>query len=247
MLSIVFQFMSSVATPLKALRKAIHRYEEKKKIKEELADALETEIKEFEKVNNELGEFGNRVLPIVQQIEGQPTPRQLMEVIDCFSQTPRIFAKLIISFVHLAKACKEISDQKGFMDSLCNTNRFMHDLIERMGSTYIQKDTVRIDGSFFRFFRMYKKEILKGVKTSKIDKKEIEMLEKRTESVLRVLNDSFLKRHLRHPIIKKWKNSLKQLNKVSGEIQVEDADDTILKELVPPELRQFAPFLDKSP
>jgi hypothetical protein len=247
MLSTVFQFLSSVANPLKALREAIHNYEEKKKIKEELADALETEIKEFEKINNEIEEFGSKVLPLFQHVEGQPTPRQLLEVVDCLSQTPRIFAKLIISFVHLAKACKEISDQKGFMDSLRSTNRFMHDFIVRIGSTYIEKDTVRIDGSFFRFFRIYKKELLKGVRTPEIDKKEIEMLEKRTESILRGLSDSFLKRHLRHPMIKKWKNSLTQLNKVSGEIQVEDADDTILKELVPPELRQYAPFLDKSP
>jgi hypothetical protein len=247
-LSEVFQFLIGATGPLKTLRDVIRSREEKKKIKEELANALEIETEEFEEVNKEFEEFGGKVLSLVEQVETQPTPRQVLEFIDCLSGTPRILAKFIVSFIHLAKACKEISDQKGFMDSLHKNNRFMYDFIQNMSNTYVKKNTVLIDGKFFRFFRVYKKEIKpKKIKIENSDKKEIETIERNTEALLHNLSGDFLKRHMRHRIIKKWKANLVELNKVSQDITVEDADTTIFEELVPYKLRQFSSFFDKSP
>jgi energy-converting hydrogenase A subunit M len=246
-MSIVLQFFSALATPVKTLGKIVHDYEEKKEIKEQLANALEIQTKEFEEVFKDIEKLGEQALPLIKQVEGQANPRQVLEFVDCVSQTPRILASLIISFVHSAKSCKDISTNRAFMDSLRGTNRFMHDFIERMGNAYVAKNTVVIDGSFFSFFHIYKKELTKGMKPLKIDNKEFEVLEKKAESLLRGLNEQFLKPHQRKRIVKKWKSSLVQLGKVAGDIKIEDADETILKELVPPELWQFAPFLDKSP
>jgi hypothetical protein len=85
------------------------------------------------------------------------------------------------------------------------------------------------------------------MKPPKIDRKEIKIMQRNAESILHSLNDPFLRRHMRHPVIKKWKSSLAQLYKVSKEIQVKDVDKDILKDLVPSDIREFAPFLDKSP
>lgn len=249
-MSIVFQLFSALATPVAALGKIVHNHREKKESKERIANVhvlLETQTKEFEELLKELEELVEQALPLVKQVEGEANPKQVLEFVDRVSQAPRILASLIISFVHSAKSCKDISTNRAFMDGLRGTDPFIHDFIERMGSTYVAKNTVVIDGSFYSFLRIYKKKLTKGMKPLKIDKKETEMLEKKTESLLHGLNEQFLKCNQDNRIVKEWKSSLAQLDKARSDIKIEDADETILKEIVPPELRQFVRFLDKSP
>jgi hypothetical protein len=253
MSSIALQFLTSLAGPVISLKQMIQEHqkkrEEKGRLKEDLANSLQAEIKEFEVIIDDIDNLGKGILPILKSVDGQPTLGQLMQLIDCCSQIPRILAKLIISFIHQARACKDISKQKGFMNSLLATNRFMHDFIERMGETYIGKDTVKIDSSFFRFLLMYKREILKGSKIDKINKKEIESLKKQAEIILRGLNQPFLKRHMRKEPIRKWKASLTQFNKVFKDMKIdaEGMDVSGLNDFMPSGLREVAPFLDKSP
>jgi len=222
---------------------------EKERIKKEFTDSLQAEIKEYEAVNDEMANLGKELLTILQSIDKQPTPGQLMRFVDCASQIPRILARLIIIFIHQARACKDISKQKGFMNSLLTTNRFMHDFVERMGETYIGKDTVKIDSSFFRFLFMYKREILKNIKIGKVDKKEVEFLQKQIETVLNGLNQRFLKRHLRKGPVKKWKRSLIFFNKTIKDMEIdsEGMDISGLNDFMPSGLREAAPFLDRSP
>jgi hypothetical protein len=252
MSSVAFRFITSLASPLLTLRNTIQEYREKRKLKkelkEELASALEAEIKEYEEIEKELIDIGKRLLPIIQD-EEQPSPRQLIEVINCTSQIIKVITKSLILFVHLAKACKQVSEYKAFMSYLQNTNRFMHDFIERMGSAYIEKDTVKINGGFFRFFLLYKKKIQKNVKMGKLSKDEIAFLEKRVKYITRALNQPFLKRHIRTVAVVKWKKSLTQFNKVSKNVTIdaEGMDTTVLNDFISPDLRQLAPFLDKSP
>src|SRR5208337_2221308 len=187
-MSIVIQFFSVLAAPVAAAEKIVHKYKQKKEREEQSASVralLETQTKEFEEVFKEFEELREKALPLVKQVEGQVSPRQVLEFVDCVSQAPRIFASLITSFVHFAKSCKDISTNKAFMDGLRGTDRFMHDFIERMGSTYVAKNTVVIDGSFFSFVRIYKKKLTKRMKPLKIDREESEVLEKKTESLLR--------------------------------------------------------------
>lgn len=248
MSSVAFRFMMSLASPLLTLKETVQKYLEKREIKEQLASSLQAEIKEYEKINDELIVFGNKLFPIIQN-EGQPSPRQLIEVIDCLSQLIKIFTKIIILFIRLAKACKDISKQEGFMSSLQKTNRFMYDFIERMGDTYIGKNTVKIDSSFFRFLLMYKKKIMKNVKIGKLDKDEVAFLQKRMKFILRGLNQSFLKRNVRRVAMKKWTRSTTQFNKVfkGVTIDAEGTDTAVLNDFIPSELRHLAPLLDKSP
>ncbi|MDH5450734.1 MAG: hypothetical protein OEY24_04625 [Candidatus Bathyarchaeota archaeon] len=234
----------------------IQEYQKKRKekeaIKKELADSLQVEIKEYKTVTDEMANFVEKLMAIAESVDKQPTPGQLIQFIDIGSQIPRMLAKLIAIFIHLARACKDISKQKGFMKSLLTTNRFMHDFVERMGEAYIMKGTVKIDSSFFRFFFMYKQKILKNTeihKLSKAEKKEIELLKKKVETILRGLNQRFIERHLRKVPVKKWKSSLRQLNKVtkSMTIDTEGMDISGLEDFMPPGLKEVAPFLDKSP
>jgi hypothetical protein len=229
------------------LSEKIHKYRDKIKVKEQFADALENEIKAYDDILNDTMELVRRFIPAIERIEEQPTPMQVIDVIDCLSRTPGILARFLISFVGLARACKEISSKKAFMDSLRDSSRFMYDFVNTMSDTYIERDTVKIDGRFFRFYSMYKREILKGQKIGKVKKDELKLIEKRMKTVMHCLNIHFLRRHMRNPTIKKWKSSLVQLGKVSKNVTIEESSAISLDGFIPSELRPLADFLDKSP
>jgi hypothetical protein len=196
---------------------------------------------------NDVMKLSADALPMIEKIDGQLTPGQLLKIIACLSQTPRILARFLVSFVELAKACKEISSKEAFMDSLRESSRFMYDFVNTMSDTYIEKDTVKIDGRYFRFFSMYKREILKRLKIGKMREDDVKLMKKRMKVIMHCLNETFLKRHMRNLAIKRWKSSFVQLNKVSKNITYEDLSVTSLEEFIPSELRSFADFLDKSP
>jgi hypothetical protein len=253
MSSVAFQFLTSLAGPIVSMKDMIQEYqkkrEEKEKLKENLANSLQAEIKEYEEVSADLADLGKKLLPLLESIKDQPTPAQLMQFIDCGSQIPRILAEMIISFIHQARACKDISKQRGFMNSLLSSDRFMHDFIERMGETYVGKNTVRIDSSFFRFFLMYKREILKGSKIDKLSKKDEEFIKKRAELLMHGLTPQFLKRNMRMLPIKKWKGSLVMFNNAYKDMKIdtEGMDISSLNDFMPSGLKDISPFLDKTP
>jgi hypothetical protein len=257
MSSIALQFLTSLVGPAISLKQMIQEYQKKRKdkemIKKELADSLQAEIKEYQAVSDDMANLGEEMMAIAYDVDKQPTIAQLMRFVDCGSQIPRILARLIVLFIHQARACKDISKQRGFMNSLLNTNRFMHDFIERMGEAYIEKDTIKIDSSFFRFLFMYKREILKNsgidkLRLSKADKKEIAFLKKQMETLLSRLNQRFIRRYLRKGPMKKWRSNLMKLEKASKDLKIdtEGMDVSGLEDFMPPGLREAAPFLDKS-
>jgi hypothetical protein len=244
----VYQFLGLVALPLNELRATLRKYKEKQKIKQQFADALEREAKEFEEVNIQLDMAVYTTIDLANDIkEEQPTITQILDFADVVYQTPRILSKLIISYIHIAKACKEISSQEGFMESLLSTNKYMYDFVKLMANAYIAKNTMKIDSNFFRFFRIHKSEISKRTKISKTNQKEIELLEEKLEKLVNGLSIELSKRHLRHKLIKKWQGSFVTLSEAAKDLKIEDVDYDILKELTPPELLKFAPFFDKSP
>ncbi len=252
--SVVFEILTSLVSPAVSLKDTIQEYqrkrEEKERLKEDLANSLEAETKEFQKIASEINDLGEKLLPILQEIDGQPSPRQVIEVIDCLSPTPRILAKLVTSFIHLARACKDISKQEGLMKSLLDTNnRFMYDFIQRMGNTYVGKNTVKIDSTFLRFIFTYKREIIKGSKIGKKGERQMEFIEKRMESVLHSFNQVFLKRHMRMIPIKKWKSNMSYFSRVVKDMEVdtEGMDTSGLMDFMSSESKQLARFLDKSP
>jgi len=51
-----------------------------------------------------------------------PTVHQMNELWEVLSQTPLMLAQLLRSFIKLAKACSEVSVNKGFLDSLKESN-----------------------------------------------------------------------------------------------------------------------------
>jgi hypothetical protein len=248
MSEIALRFISGLASPLISLSEKIHNYQEKRETKEQFASALQSEVKDYEVLINDLMELSKKSLSIVEQVEKQPTPHQVLEILDCISESPRILARFMILFIKLARACKEISSERAFMDSLMKTSHFMHDFVERMAESYIEKDTVVIDGRFFRFFSTYRKEILKksvfkGAKIGKMNEKDIKAIEKKVNAVVRCFNQPFLQRHTRTQIMKKWKKNLVYLDKTSKSLTFEPSSDTNMDEFMPFDLQTLEKLL----
>lgn len=248
MSEIALGFINALASPLISLYEKIHNYQEKKETKEQIASALQSEIKDYEILINDLTELSKKSLSKVEQIEEQPTPHQVLEILGYISESPRLLARFMILFIELARACKEITSERALMDSLKETSHFLFDFVERMAEAYIEKDTVIIDGRFFRFFKTYRKEILKksvfkGVKIGKMKEKDIKAIEKKVNAVVRCFNQSFLQRYTRTQIMKKWKKNLVYFNKTSESITFKPSGETNLDEFMPFDLQTLQRLL----
>jgi hypothetical protein len=224
MSAIVMQIVTLIVSPATSLKDAIAEYqkrkEEKERLKTQLADSLQVEVKEYESLNEEMAKFGQTVLGIVQSIGQRPTSNQLIRFVDCASQVPRLLTKQIILFIHIARACKDISRYEGFMDSLKTNNRFMFDFIHEMGRIYFEKNSIHgvvMDTGFFHFVLMHKKEILKGVNISKTGKEQMRLLLEKMDLILEGLKVRAMRRYIKKVTVKKWNAGYIELVKVMTE------------------------------
>jgi hypothetical protein len=257
-MSIVLQVVTTLASPFTSLGKTVSgslkNREENKRIKEDLANSLQGEIKEYEAAYKEIAQFGEKIIAILHDIKDTATPNQLIGFIDSMNQIPKILIGQITLFVHMARACKDISENSGFMDSLKTSNRFMYDFSENMGKTYVEKDTVVVDTRFFHFLFMYKREIVKMLKDSgfksEIDKKEIEFLGEKLDLILKgVRNQRFIRRYINKGPLRKWKISFVQLNKAIEYVKVDSGgmDLSGLNDFMPSGIKEIGEFLNISP
>jgi hypothetical protein len=257
MSAIIMQIVTLIVSPATSLRDAIakhqERKEEKERLKTQLADSLQIEIKEYESLNEEMIKFGQTVEGIVESIGQRPTSDQLIRFVDCVSQIPRLLTRQIILFIHIARACKDISRYEGFMESLKTNNRFMFDFIHEMGRMYFKKDSVHgiiADTGFFHFVLMHKKQILKGADISKIDKKEMELLLKKLDLILIGLKSRTMRRYIKKVTVKKWKVGYVELTRImSEEVKIETGgmDLSTLDDFMPSGLKELKDFLSKPP
>jgi len=165
----IFDVFTGLYSPFVDLAERIHNFQQKRKrarqAKDQLVGALDTEIKSYQAFHERFVQVcEEKLVPSLQQIGEDPTPHQILKVLDSFSILPKIHIESIKCFIDLARACNEISTEEAFMHSLLESSNFLHDFLRIMSDAYIGKNTVRIDGKFFRFFNTYKKDMLKDTK-----------------------------------------------------------------------------------
>jgi hypothetical protein len=243
MSEVALRLISALSSPLSALYEKIHKYQEKKETKELFASALQSEIKEYDGLVNDLAGIGKKCISTIEQVKEQPANQQVFEILDIISESPKLLARFVLLFVKLAKACKDLSCNKAFMASLMESSHFLYDFVERMADLYSEEDNIAhvvIDSRFFRFFNTYKKEILKKstFKKSKINKKEIKLIEEKANAVVRYFNQPFLQRHVRKLSMRKWKRSLLYFEKTSKSIMFKQSIISDMTE----EMKEFMPF-----
>lgn len=235
--------LSLIATPLLELKKVVQKYVKDNKIKKELSDSLEKEADEFNGVLYDIRLAGQVGIKIILEVDKQPTPNQVSDFIDVVLQMPSHVARLLASYVHIAKACNEISHMKGFMESLLTTNSFIHDFVETMSRAYIGNNTIKIDGSFFRFYNLYKSQIHKDTKQPKMNSEDAQELMKKINLLENAIIIELKRKHVNRPLIKRWKNSFNTLTESTKDVTIEDVDYGVIDDFVPTELQEVMPFL----
>jgi len=239
----IIKVLSLVATPLLELKKAVQKYVKDNKIKKEFSDSLEKEADEFNGVLYDIRLAGEVGTKIILEVDKQPTHNQVSDFIDVVLQMPTHIARLLTSYVHIAKACNEISHHTGFMESLLTTNAFVHDFVETMSRAYIGNNTIKIDGSFFRFYKLYKSQIHKNSKTPRMNSDDAKELMKRVNLLENAIILELKRKHVNRPLIKRWTNCFVVLSDSTKNVTIEDVDYGVLDDFVPTELQEVMPFL----
>lgn len=257
MASAILGAFASLYGPFIDVGERIHNFQQKRKriheAKDQLVDALDAELKNYQMLHDHFGQVSKeKLIPALHQVGDDPGPTQMLRVLDSFSDVPKLYTESIKCFIDLAKACNEVSGREAFMGSLREGSNFSYDFVRTMSDAYVAKNTVRIDGRFFRFFRLYKKDILKAYKKaygsftlSDEDKAEIELLRKRAITFVRNLDRHFIDRHLRNTAIRRWRVSIVKLNKVAEAISIEEVSRFNMDDFIPPQIRPYTTFSDE--
>ena len=153
---------SSLVSPVIKLRDEIKKYLKKKRTKNLLLSALEKEANDYEAIMEEMSAYGSeQVRPALLAIKSAPTITQMNDLMLVSSKVPLLCTKLIIAFINFSRACSEVSKMEGFMRALEETNLAMFDFVKRMAAVYVPDNKVVIDGTFFRYFKMYQNDFPK--------------------------------------------------------------------------------------
>jgi hypothetical protein len=244
---------AAIAGAIPSLKDAIQEYqkkrEEKERLNTQLADSLQLVIKEYEFVTNEMAEFDAKALDIFHGFDEKPNLNLLHKFLDCSLQIPKLLTENITLLIHLARTCRDIEKNKGFMSSLQTNNRFTYDFIDRMGDTYVEKDRMVVNSSFFQFVLMYRSEIERNLKLPDFDKKEIEFLRKQTKAIQEGLQQRTMRHYIEKEIKRKWMKAFAQFNKAAERMKIdaEGMDLSFLNDFMPSGLRELTDFLNKPP
>jgi hypothetical protein len=256
MSSAILDVFAGLYGPFVDLAERIHNFRQKRKrareAEDQLVNALDAEIKSYQTLSDHFAQLCNaKLVPALLQVGDDPAPLQILKVLDSFSDLPTIYVESVKCFIELARACNEVSTQEAFMHSLREGSNFLCDFVGTMSDAYVAKNTVRIDGRFFRFFSSYKNDILKtyeraygSSKLSKEDKAQIALLEKRAMILIRNVDDHFMNRYLRSPTIRRWRSSIVRLGKVAQAVTVDKPSNFSMDIFIPPQIRPFTRFLD---
>jgi len=232
-MSSIIPVLSSPISLLLKLGKEAKKYQTKKKTKDRVLSALGDEIEAYMDTFDQISAISkDQVLPILKSIKGMPTVHQMNDLLEGLSQMPLMWAQLVRSFIKLAKACSEVSANRGFMESLKETSLFLYDFVDRMKDTYVAENTIRIDGRYYRFFKVYQDQIFKEIHEEDLEKAvdEVKGYVKKIKHY--VDKTSFIKRQTR----KKYIKNFKELCKVVVNVKIEQTSIVDLRAYMPSRL-----------
>ncbi|MGQ9759667.1 MAG: hypothetical protein ACUVQ5_03730 [Candidatus Methanomethylicaceae archaeon] len=102
-------------------------------------------------------------MPILESIGDTFRPYDMNRLLEAMLPLPLMIAEQIYAFIDFAKACSEITFQKGLMGDLKETDPALYDFVFIMKNAYVEKNKVKIDGAYFRFFKTHEGELMKDL------------------------------------------------------------------------------------
>lgn len=241
--------MSTPVTVTIKLAEYFKKKQRKIQTEERIVNSFESEAKTFVNAFEELSELSeNTIIPIILEAEKEISPHSLNLLLEAMIPVPLINSQWIESFVGTARACSEVSFNKGLMDNLKEDNVLLYDFVNMMENTYDPKtEKMTIDGIYFRFFKTYEKDIFGEIKTNELISacEEIDPVIKKTKRFAKKVNNyvnktSFIKRNL----IKKYRRNYRLLVNSSKKLTVEPKIVSDLIQYVPENLFPIALTLE---
>jgi len=227
--------------PIARLYDYVRKYQKKKRIEDKLAHAFENEIKKYIDNFKRISELSERnLMPIAESIGDTFMPHDMNRLLEAMLPLPLMVAELIYAFIDFAKACSEITFQKGLMDDLKETDPTLYDFVFIMKNTYVEKNKVKINGAYYRFFKTHEDELMKDIEIDNLD--QIIDKFKRYMNRLKqyIKNTAMIKRDVK----KKYRRNFQRMLKASENLEIEP---TIIDmwAYVPRKLLPFAVMLEE--
>lgn len=237
--------ISAVFDPVFKLREEIIKYREKKKTQSRLLSALEFEAKEYIDAFEQMSDFGEeQIKPVLLAIKAALTTAQMNELAELASRVPLMSIKLLVAFVNLAKACSEVTGIEGFMKSLERANLSQFDFVKRMAAIYVPEDSVRINGTFFRYFRTYQDAFPRF--NEKKTRKEIDDIGESMRYVKKwVAHARTRTPRLERKVLKRYVKNMKQFGKFSVKVKIGYSGTMNLQEYMPPSMKSLVAIIEE--
>lgn len=206
------------------LLEIIKKYQKKKRTERLLLSGLENEIRTYTGIYEKAISLSEeKIMPILQSVEHELTPHDMNELLEAMLPLPTIHAEWIKAFISLAKACTEMSVLKGLMDYLKETDVSLYDFVYVMKNSYVRKENkVIIDGSYYRFFKTYEKEIFgKGNDLNTIERELKPYVEKLVRFVKKIRHYVKKTAFIKRQTIKKYRKNYREYVKASAGLSIQ--------------------------
>ena len=235
-------FLSSI-NPLARLKEKIDRYLQKKKTKERIIRALADEIQEYlDILERSLKISKTEVVSKVKSIDGIPTTPQINIILNGFSEVMLKYSELIRAFIKLSKACCEVIENQAFMENLKETDSLLYDFVNLMSNIYVKEGKVKINGRYYRFFKLYEDELFDKVKINEVEE-IIKGIREFADKILFWVKKK--RRQISGGIIRKYRRNLKALYAASKDVIVADIEVSKLRVYVPTKFLPIAILLEE--
>ena len=233
----------SIYEMLERLKKKLERFLKKRKAKERIVRALADEIKEYLDILEQGVEISKtEVMSKIESIEGIPTTHQINMILIGVSEVMLKYSELIMAFIKLSKACSEVVKNQAFMDNLKESDSLLYDFVNLMGDVYVEDGKVKINGRYYRFFKLYEDEMFDRVETSEVE----EFTGKIGNFVDKILFwVKKKKRLISRGVIRRYMRSLKAIHEASKNIIVVDIEVSKLRTYVPTKFLPIAILLEE--
>lgn len=230
--------------PAMDLLSAVAKYRKKKRTEERLASSFENEIRNFVTLFNRISEYGENARHILESAPEEFSVTQMRELLKETADVPLILAEFIKAFIAFAKACSEIVILKGLMDDLKETNLVVYDFILLMKNAYAPDNKVRINGSYFRFFKTYECEIFK--RTEPIDIEHIKAIINKTKKNAARLQHYVEKTALiKRDIKRRFVKNFRVLTRACDSIEITETAVIDLRTYIPENLIPLVTLMDE--
>ena len=238
--------VSILLNSYKTLRKEVETYSRNKKVKEELLNALSSDIESFSFAFDVLADVEDTMLmPSLEAFKmGDSTPSKINAVVESCTEMYFAYARLMEYFVKLAEACKSVTQNPAFMKHLMEANQFLFDFVNQMALLSKLKGKVVIDKDFFYFVRLYEKQMSPQVANEDVDSL-VEVARDYVKLVNNRIKPFIRKSSIKRSTAKRFFDSLRELKKAHERIKVAKAILQDLKGYVPSQFVSIAVFVEE--